>query len=157
MRTATPQRSTPTPHIADFRLRTGITRAVWSFDTDLALVLIMNTDQRTVSLHGLCHFVPVCCVQRGGGRPAADRAVGVAGRVLELIDCQGGLAKALEVIAELQTWSSESGVEFRERVYVSVEGICLHDVEGVGVNYVHTEAGVEIRERRDGGANPARC
>jgi hypothetical protein len=93
LRTATPQRTTPTPHIADFRLRTGIIRAVWSFDTDLALVPIMNTYQRTVRLHGLCHFVPVCCVQRGGGRPAADRAVGVAGRVLELIDCPGEVSQ----------------------------------------------------------------
>ena len=138
MRTAPSQRSISAAHIANLGLGTRLVGAVGRLDAGFALVGILNADQGVVGFHRLGHLVPPCRVERGGGRPAADDGVGVAGRVLEFIHRAG-----------------DGGVEFREGVDVGVEGVGVRDVEGVGVDFVHAEAGVKVRERGDGGADPA--
>lgn len=54
-----------------------------------------------------------------------------------------------------QTRSSNCGVELREGVHVRVIGVCFQDLEGVGIDFVHAEARVDIGERGDAGTNPA--
>ena len=98
----------------------------------------MDTDKRVIGLHRLGHFVPVRRIQWSGGRPAADHRIRVTSRVFEL------------VYRPANCW-----VKLRERTHVREKSVCLHNIEGIRVDLVHAEAGVDIRERRDRGANPA--
>lgn len=49
-----------------------------------------------------------------------------------------------------------ASIEGGEGADVCVEGVRFVDVEGGGVDFVHAEAGVEVGEGCDAGANPAR-
>lgn len=98
----------------------------------------MDTDKRVIGLHRLGHFVPVRRIQWSGGRPAADHRIRVTSRVFEL-----------------EYWPANRRVKLRERIHVREESVCFHDIEGIRVDLVHAEAGVDVRERRDRGANPA--
>ena len=138
-RTTSAQRSTPAAHVADLGLGTGLASTIGRLDTRFALVGVLDADQGVVGLHGLGHFCATMSRSAGPrGRPAADDGVGVAGRVFELVHGPG-----------------DGGVEFREGVDVGVEGVGVHDVEGVCVDFIHAEARVEVGERGHGRADPA--
>ena len=80
--------------------------------------------------------MPVLCIQRATIRPA--NVVGLTSRVLELIDGAFGGA-----------------VKGREGRDIGIPGVGFVDFEGVGVDFVHAEAAVQVRERCHGGADPA--
>jgi hypothetical protein len=98
----------------------------------------MDTDKSVIGLHRLGHFVPVRRIQWGGGRPATNHRIRVTSRVFELV-----------------YRPANRRVKLRERIHVREESVCFHDIEGIRVDLVHAEAGVDVGERRDRGANPA--
>ena len=136
LRTANPQRHTPTPHIADLRLRARRTRTIRAHHATLPLVRIMQAHQTGILLHRFRDKVPERRVQRRTVRPA-EGVVGGAGVVFVAPDGAG-----------------EGGVEGREGGDVGVVGGGVVDVEVAGVDDVHAVAGVEVGERGDGRADP---
>ena len=136
LRTAPPQRCTPTPHIANLRLLARRTRAIWRLDAAFPLERIELFHETDIVLHSLCHCVPVCGIQGRCSRPID--VVSVACGVLVLV-----------------RWTSGGDVEVREGRDVGIPGVGIVDLEGAGVNFVHSEAAVEVCQGRDAGADPA--
>ena len=85
LRTASPQCSTATTHIADLRLCARITRAVGRHDARFTLILVVDSDKRVIGFHRLGHFVPIRCIKWSGGWPAAGHRIRVTSRVFELV------------------------------------------------------------------------
>jgi hypothetical protein len=85
LRTAPPQRSIATTHIADLRLCARIARAVGRHNARFTLIRVVDTNKRVIGFHRLGHFVPVRCIKWSGGRPAADHRIRVTSRVFKLV------------------------------------------------------------------------
>ena len=139
LRTTTPQRHTPTPHIANLRLRTFLTRTIRRPPTNLALIRIKQAHKRATRLHRLRHAVPERSVQRGRGRPSRRVAVRLPRGVFQ------GKRRAPLPTTTLQ---------ILERLHIGDEGPRVDDVEATRVDFVQAEAGVQVRQRRDRGPDP---
>ena len=135
--TTPPQRRTATSHITNLRPLTLHIRTIRTLHTTLPLKSIELLHQRDIPLHRLRHRVPIRRVEWGVGGPAGD-IVGVAGGVFELVNGTG-----------------RGGVEVGEGGDVRVPSVGVVDFEVAGVDFVHSEAAVEIRQGGYAGADPA--
>jgi hypothetical protein len=106
LRTLRPQRYTSAPHVTNLRLRTRITRTIWTLHTAPALIHIEFRNQAMVLLHRLRDPMPICCIQWRIFRPA--NGIRFASRVLKFED-----------------WSGLAGIERGETAHVGIVRVCI--------------------------------
>lgn len=136
MGTLSSERDAATSHIANPGLGTCGVRAVGTHDAHLALVGILEGDERVVGGHGLGDLVPVSRIHGSVGGPS-DR-IRVASRVLKLPYRAGG-----------------GCVNSGEGTDIGVVRVCVVNGEIARVHLVHAVARVEIGERSNTGSDPS--
>lgn len=130
------QRDTPTSHVTDLGLGTGIACTIRRLDAHLAVKRVEHADQGMVLGHGFRDLVPVRGVQRCGLGPA-DR-ICVSGGILEFPH-RTGLA----------------GVDGRKGTDVGVVRVGVVDGKVSRVDFVRAVSAVQVGQRGDAGPDPA--
>ena len=129
---------TPAPHIANLRLCTCLIGAIRRHHTTLAFKSIELGHQADVLLHGFGDRMPIRSIERSIIGPSD--LISFPGRVLDLVRGSRG-----------------GSIEIRKAGDVGVPSVSVVDVEGAGIDLVHAEAAVQVRERCYAGADPAGC